>query len=67
MSIERFLDEWNGVVFVLGKAGEEKITHYPLALSRSIDYPSPRLRQTAHQGDQTASFAVNVALRARPR
>ena len=50
MSIERFLDEWDGIVFVLGKAGEEKITHYPLALSRGIDYPSPRLRQVAHQG-----------------
>ncbi|MGH8546045.1 MAG: C39 family peptidase, partial [Gammaproteobacteria bacterium] len=67
MSIERFLDEWHGVVFVLGKAGEEKITHYPLALSRGIDYPSARLRQTAHQRDQAASSAVNFVLRARPR
>ena len=66
MSIERFLDEWAGVVFVLGKAGEEKITHYPLALSRGTDYPSPRLRQAAHQGDQAASSAVNLVLRARP-
>ncbi len=66
MSIERFLDEWHGVVFVLGKAGEEKITHYPLALSRGIDYPSPGLRQAARQGDQAASSAVNLVLRARP-
>ncbi len=66
MSIERFLDEWAGVVFVLGKAGEEEITHYPLALSRGLDYPSPRLRQAAHQGDQAASSAVNLVLRARP-
>lgn len=67
MNIARFLDEWAGVVFVLGKAGEEKITHYPLALSRSIDYPSSGLRQAAHQGDQVASSAVDFVLRARPR
>ncbi len=67
MSLERFLDEWGGVVFVLGKAGEEKITHYPLALSRSMDYPSSGLRQEAHQGDQVASSAVDFVLRARPR
>jgi uncharacterized protein len=67
MSIERFLDEWNGIVFVLGKTGEEKITHYPLALSRGIDYPSLRLRQAAHQGEQAAASAVDLVLRARPR
>ena len=67
MSIERFLDEWHGLVFVLGKAGEEKITHYPLALSRGTDYPSPGLRQAAQQADQAASSAVDFVLRARPR
>jgi predicted double-glycine peptidase len=67
MSIERFLDEWTGVVFVLGKAGEEKFTHYPLALSRGTDYPSPGLRRMAHQGDEAASSTVNLVLRVRPR
>ena len=67
MSIERFLDEWTGVVFVLGKAGEERITHYPLALSRGTDFPSSRLRRVAQQGDEAASSAVNLVLRARPR
>jgi predicted double-glycine peptidase len=67
MSIEGFLDEWDGILFVLGKAGEEKITRYPLALSRGSDYPSPGLRQAAHQGDQAASSAVDLVLRARPR
>jgi predicted double-glycine peptidase len=67
MSIERFLDEWHGVVFVLGKAGEEKITHYPLALSRGTDYPSPTLRQAVRQADQAASSAVDLVLRARLR
>jgi uncharacterized protein len=67
MSIERFLDEWAGVVFVLGKAGEETITQYPLALSRVTDYPSLRLRRVAHQGDEVASSTVNLVLRVRPR
>ncbi|MGH8615576.1 MAG: C39 family peptidase [Gammaproteobacteria bacterium] len=67
MSIERFLDEWAGLVFVLGKVGEEKITDYPLALSRSSDYPSSRLHQAAREEDQAASSAVNFVLRARPR
>ncbi len=65
MSIARFLDEWEGVVFVLGKAGEEKITHYSLALSRGIDYPSSGSRHAAQQGGQVASSAVNFVLRAR--
>jgi uncharacterized protein len=34
MSIARFLGEWEGIVFVLGKAGEEHIKTYPLALPR---------------------------------
>ena len=34
MSIARFLGEWDGIVFVLGKAGEENIKTYPLALPR---------------------------------
>jgi len=35
MSLDRFLDEWSGVVFVLGKEGEEAITHYPLQVPHS--------------------------------
>ena len=42
MSIARFLSEWNGVVFVLGKAGEEKIATHPLALPRH-EYIQPEL------------------------
>jgi predicted double-glycine peptidase len=30
MAIGRFLDEWHGIVFVLGKSGEEEIQDYPL-------------------------------------
>jgi predicted double-glycine peptidase len=42
MSIGRFLSEWDGIVFVLGKAGEESIITYPLALPRP-DYIQPQL------------------------
>lgn len=42
MSIGRFLDEWHGIVFVLGKAGEEKITSYPLAVPHTL-YVQPEL------------------------
>jgi uncharacterized protein len=43
MSIGRFLDEWNGIVFVLGKPGEEDLTTYPLALPQP-DYIQPELQ-----------------------
>lgn len=39
MSIGRFLGQWDGIVFVLGKPGEEEISTYPLAL------PQPDLIQ----------------------
>jgi uncharacterized protein len=34
MSIGRFLSEWDGIISVLGKPGEEEISTYPLALPR---------------------------------
>lgn len=34
MSVHRFMEEWSGIVFVLGKSGEEKLKDYPLALPR---------------------------------
>ena len=42
MSLDRFLDEWSGVVFVLGKEGEESITQYPLQVPHS-PYVQPEL------------------------
>ena len=44
MSINRFLDEWSGTVFVLGKTGEEQIQNYPLALPRS-EVINPEIRR----------------------
>jgi predicted double-glycine peptidase len=43
MSLERFLDEWGGIIFVLGKKGEEHIRDYPLAIRHNEDYGQPEL------------------------
>lgn len=40
MSLDRFLDEWSGIVFVLGRPGEEAIQQYPLAIPRP-EYVQP--------------------------
>ncbi len=34
MSIHRFLEEWSGIIFVLGKDEEDTIRDYPLAIPR---------------------------------
>jgi uncharacterized protein len=43
MSLGRFLAEWDGIIFVLGKAGEADLTTYPLALPRP-DSVQPELQ-----------------------
>ena len=43
MSLEQFLDEWKGIIFVLGKPGEEQIRDYPLAIRHNEDYGQPEL------------------------
>jgi predicted double-glycine peptidase len=43
MSLEQFLDEWGGIIFVLGKQGEEQIKNYPLAIRHNEDYGQPEL------------------------
>jgi len=42
MSIGRFLGEWDGIVFVLGKPGEEAIHAHPLSVPRTDDINPPR-------------------------
>ncbi|GJL65389.1 MAG: hypothetical protein NPIRA05_03600 [Nitrospirales bacterium] len=44
MSVYRFLEEWSGIVFVLGRAGEELLIDYPLALPRP-DVLNPEIRR----------------------
>jgi uncharacterized protein len=41
MSIGRFLGEWEGIVFVLGKPGEERIGTHPLSIPRRDDVDPP--------------------------
>ena len=45
MSVGRFLDEWSGIVFVLGRADEDQIESYPLMIPRPDDV-QPELRRT---------------------
>lgn len=44
MSVHRFLDEWGGIAFVLGKEGEEEIGSHSLAVSAPRDVLPDRLR-----------------------
>ena len=46
ISIDRFLSEWDGIVFVLGKPGEEAIGSHPLAVPRHGDagFASPQAK-----------------------
>ncbi len=67
MSVARFLDEYGGIVFVLGKEGEEQISTYPLALSRSDDYARPERRRPIYRVNDFAAYTINLAVRARSR
>lgn len=65
MSIGRFLHEWNGIVFVLGKAGEEDITTYPLALPQPA-YVQPELLRVGRLSN-FGDFPIHLAVRSRLR
>lgn len=67
MRTAQFLDEYGGVVFVLGKAGEEYIKSYPLALSRSDDYVRPDRKRLTNSLNKFGSYTTNLAVRTRPR
>jgi predicted double-glycine peptidase len=47
MGVSQFLQEWSGIVFVLGKEGEEKITDHPLALRSPGDVQPEMVRLNA--------------------
>jgi predicted double-glycine peptidase len=61
MSIDRFLGEWGGIVFVLGKPGEENIRNYPL-LPPHPAYVQPELLGVIDMQDQEI-FMRNLPLR----
>ena len=60
MSIARFLGEWDGIVFVLGKAGEEHIKTYPLALPRPEHIQPELLRVDRGWNWQASMFPLAV-------
>jgi predicted double-glycine peptidase len=63
MSISTFLREWHGIVFVLGRSGEEELTTYPLALSRP-NYVQPELLRVSRMSDFGA-FVTGLVVRSR--
>jgi len=63
MSINRFLREWHGIIFALGRPGEEDLTTYPLALSRP-DYIQPELLRVTRLLDFGA-FVIDPVVRSR--
>jgi uncharacterized protein len=65
MSLDRFLGEWDGIVFVLGKPGEEDITAFPLALPRP-EYVQPELLGVGRQLDRQTSM-TDLAIRSQLR
>ncbi|MGH7232647.1 MAG: C39 family peptidase [Nitrospiraceae bacterium] len=61
MGIDRFLGEWGGIVFVLGKRGEETIRTYPL-LPPQPPYVQPELLGVIDLQDE-AAYMRNLPLR----
>lgn len=64
MTVAQFADEYGGVVFALGKDGEENILKYPLALSRSDDYVRPNLDRLVRGANSFGNYATNLTIRA---
>ncbi len=67
LTISQFADEYGGVVFALGKEGEENILKYPLALSRSDDYVRPDMHRIISGINSYRDYATNLTLRAQLR
>jgi uncharacterized protein len=65
MTIDRFLGEWDGIVFVLGKPGEEQIHHHPLSIPRPDDVGAPAGSTTSLW--ESGAVAVDLAGRIRSR
>ena len=63
MSIAHFKEEYGGIIFALGKSGEEDILRYPLALSRPDDYVRPDLRRVILGTNRIRNYSVNLVRR----
>ncbi len=67
LTIAQFADEYGGLVFALGKTGEENLLNYPLALSRPDDYARPSQDRLIHGANSFGSYTTNLTIRARFR
>ncbi len=63
MSIAHFKEEYGGIIFALGKSGEENILRYPLALSRPDDYVRPDLRRVILGTNRIQNYSINLVRR----
>ena len=66
MSATRFLEEYGGIAFVLGRDGEELISTYKLALSRPDDYVLPDRHRLINSMNDFRNYANHLMQRSRP-
>lgn len=62
-----FIEEYGGIVFALGKSGEEYLINYPLALSRPDDYVRPDISRLIRGSTSYRDYTTNLTMRARLR
>ncbi len=65
MSIARFEEEYGGIIFVLGKQGEEDITLHKLLIGRPDDFSKPDVRNVVYRTNFFTKAAVDAAFRMR--
>ena len=63
MSFEQFLDEWGGIIFALGKKGEDQINDYPLAIRHDKNDGPLELRQIHRQLELGSLFLNYLSFR----
>ncbi|MCK5831313.1 MAG: C39 family peptidase [Methylococcales bacterium] len=62
----RFLEEYSGIVFILGRDGEELIKTYKLALARPDDFVLPDQRRISNGISSFQNYLSNLMVRSRP-
>jgi uncharacterized protein len=65
MSLARFEEEYGGVIFVLGKAGEKNITLHKLLVGRPDDFAKPDVRNVVYRTNFFTRTAIDSAFRMR--
>jgi uncharacterized protein len=65
MSLARFEEEYGGIIFVLGKEGEENITLHKLLVGRPDDFAKPDVRNVVYRTNFFTRTAIDSAFRLR--